>query len=115
MTSDKDPTLQTLFDNARAELIENGFTGHVMSEVERSRRRTMAIWVGASLLGVLFLWWLMGPVLGVVEIVTGLLPTSLFDLGESWIAKIVAPINSVSAAVAAVGFGLYAGYRKIFS
>lgn len=115
MTNGNDPVLQALFDNARSDLLENGFTEHVMAEVGKSRRRTIAIWIGMCLLALLVLWWMTDPVLGLVNLITGLLPASLFDLGEGWIAVFLAPLNSVAALVAAGALGLYAGIRKLFS
>ncbi len=110
-----DPVLQALFDDSKAETIENGFTENVMSEVEKSRRKTIAVWIGISLPVLLLLWWVTGPVLGLLDLVSELLPVSLFDVGESRIAQFLAPLNSVAALLAACGFVLYAGFRKIFS
>lgn len=115
MTSDNDPVLQALFDSAKTETTENGFTVEVMSEVERSRRKTIFAWILVSLPAVFLLWWVIGPVLGLVDLISGLLPKSLFDFGESRIAHFLTPLNSVATLVAACGFGVYAAFRKIFS
>lgn len=115
MTNGNDPVLQALFDSARDDLLENGFTQQVMSEVEKKRRRTIIVWVGLSLLALVVVWWLAEPVLELLNLVSALLPTSLFDLGEGWIAVFLAPLNSIATLIAAGAFGLYAGFRKLFS
>jgi hypothetical protein len=115
MTNGNDPVLQALFDNARSDVLENGFTDQVMVEVGKSRRKTIAIWIGMCLLALIVLWWLAEPVVGLVNLITGLLPVSLFDLGEGWIAVFLAPLNSVAAVVGLGLLGLYAAFRRLFS
>lgn len=115
MKNDNDPVLQALFDAARNERIGNGFTRQVMVEVGKSRRRTIALWIGVCLLAVVALWWLAGPVSGLVMLIAGLLPESLFDLGEGWIAVFLAPLNSVGTLIAVGVLGLYAVIRRLIS
>lgn len=114
MMNGNDPVLQALFDNARSDVPENGFTVQVMAEVGKSRRKTIAIWIGMCLLVLIALWWLAEPVLSLVNLITRLLPLSLFDLGEGWIAVFLAPLNSVAAVVAVGLLGLYAVFRRFF-
>ena len=115
MTHERDTRLETLFDAAREELAGEAFAADVMARVDRLRRRALMGWAAvaaAILVGVVAL---SGPVTGAVGLLTQLLPQSLveFEAGNALLAQLLAPINSVAAAVALGAFLLRFAYKKI--
>lgn len=113
MTSDeRDPLLQTLFADAQQELTEETFTAKVMSRSRFSRYRVLIPWVGIALLLAAGAWFLGIPV-EVAQFVAQVLNTTLFELGEGWLAWTLAPVNNVAALVVIVVKAIRIGRRKI--
>jgi hypothetical protein len=102
MTDERIPDLQALFDAARTTQEDNAFVTRVTSAIERDRRRTLFGWVAAAVLLAPVAWWLVGPVMKIVSLVSQLLPDSLVEVETTWLAALTAPINSVGFAVGAV-------------
>ena len=112
---DRDPVLQRLFRDAGASLPPDAFLEQVMSQIDRTRRRSLFGWwiVGAALFA--SVWLLAGPLLSVVEIAMRILPESLVELDKGWVAQLISPVNSIAGVVALIFLGLRLAYRKIFS
>jgi hypothetical protein len=102
MTDERIPDLQALFDAARATQEDGAFVARVTTAIEKDRRRTLLGWVAAALLLAPVAWWLIGPVMKIVSLVSQLLPDSLVEVESTWLAALTAPINSVGFAVGAV-------------
>jgi hypothetical protein len=102
MTDERIPDLQALFDAARATQEDGAFVARVTTAIEKDRRRTLFGWVAAALLLAPVAWWLIGPVMKIVSLVSQLLPDSLVEVESTWLAALTAPINSVGFAVGAV-------------
>ena len=117
MTDERDPRLEALFDAARQEFSGDAFAAGVMARVDRLRRRALIGWASLAVAFLAGAWLLSGPLTDAVGLVTRLLPQSLveFDAGNQVFAQLLAPINSVAAAVALGGFGLWLAYKKIFA
>ncbi len=99
MTDERDPTLEALFGEARQELGGEAFTAQVMRRTRFARLRAETGWIGAAALllvagGLLFV-----PLQELAVLLAQALSTALFDLGESWLALVLAPINSVATVV----------------
>ena len=116
MTDERDPRLESMFDAAREELAGEEFAADVMARVDRLRRRALIGWAAVAVLLLAGAWLLSGPLTGAVGLVTQLLPQSLveFEAGNELFAQLLAPINSVAAAVALGAFALRFAYKKIF-
>lgn len=115
MTIDRDPALQTLFANAKKDLPGEAFTDEVITRVDKLRRRSVIGWICVGLVLVACAWLLSAPLQDAVHLLTQILPVSLIDLGESWLARTLSPVNSIAALLALGLLGLRMAYRKIFS
>ena len=98
MTENRDPMLQSLFDQARQDLDGADLTSSVMA---RTRRRLLTMAGGvlaAGLLVVLVAWsFLAMPMLEFAVLVSQLLTNPLVDLGSGWLALIVLPVNNAAS------------------
>ena len=100
MTNDRDldnqEWLQTLFTQAQQELDGETFTAQVMQQM---RIRSYRVYLGlacAGLMAATGLWILAIP-LELVQLITQLLTTTLIDLGDTWIAWLLSPINNIAS------------------
>ena len=115
MTDARDPGLQAMFDRARGDTANEAFVARVMADVEKGQSRTVISWVVAGLLLAPVAWWLSTPLLSAVDLATQLLPDTLIEVEEQWLAQLFAPVNSV-AGIAGLSFlVVWALYRKISS
>lgn len=120
MTNDRDPILQELFASPVQELAGDRFVDEVMT---RTRRRTYALFgTLATLMLALVVSVLLapGPALSWAKMLTGVLTTPLFDLGEGWLAWFLLPVNSfagllvISGKIARMAWKKTFGLRTIF-
>ena len=120
MVNDRDPILKDLFAEPIRELADDAFVSEVMT-----RTRNRMYWLFASLATVvLFLvltaWIFSVPALQFTKILTEALTTSLFDVGDGWLAWILLPVNSVagllviSAKIARMTWKRIFGLRTVF-
>ena len=114
MTQEQDPRLQALF--AKAGEINKGeaFTDQVMQQVDRVRRKASAGWLGIALLFAVFAWWISGPIVHATSLLLGILPASLVDINDQFVADLLAPVNSVAGVVALLFLLLRFVYKKLF-
>ena len=96
MTDDRNPGLQALFDAARPADASSAFVERVMAEIAKDRRRTVIGWAIAALLLAPVAWWLTGPIVGIMNVAAELLPDSLIEVETTWLAQLMAPVNSVA-------------------
>jgi len=94
----RDPLLQSLFNDAEQELDGTVLTAQVMARTRSYR--LLLLTGGAS--GVLALlagaWLLFGvPLFDFAVLLSGALATPLFDLGEGWLALLLLPVNTVAS------------------
>lgn len=116
MTDERDRRLEALFDAAREELSGDAFAASVMARVDRLRRRALFGWATLAVAFLAGAWLLSGPLTGAASLLTQLMPQSLveFDEGNQLLAQLLAPVNSVAAAVAVGLLGFRFAYKKIF-
>ena len=115
MTDERDPVLQQLFDAASELSHDDGFVAEVMSTINRRRRRTIMGWaiVAIALVPVAGLF---GALLqDVIQLLAQVLPSTLVDTEADWLARALAPANTIGALVAFAFLVLRAAYRRIFS
>lgn len=114
MTTERDPQLLALFARAEEELDDPGFRLELMRSIDRERRRTLIVWavsIAAAILGIALL---AAPVVAAVKMATSLLPVSLVSIEADWLQQLLAPINSVAAAIALGFLALRKVYRRLF-
>ena len=114
MTTEFDPRLQTLFDQAEEPFDGERFLADIMHGVDRQRRRAMLGW---SLVGIIILvcfTFVASPVMAAVDFVSQFLPVSLVDIETEWLQMLLSPINSVAAAIAVGALLLRKFFRWIF-
>lgn len=47
-------------------------------------------------------------------LLTQILPTTIFEMDNRWVAQFLAPVNSVSGVLGLGALGLWAAFRKLF-
>jgi len=99
MTTDqRDPFLQSLFAEAGPELEGEAFRARVMTRT-RSLRYLVLTGGVALVLAVLGCAWLLFgiPLFEFAVLVSQVLATPLFNLGEGWLALALLPVNTVAS------------------
>jgi len=114
MSDDRDAALQSLFAEAKQDLIEEEFTRQVMHRVDRSRWRAILAGIAIGLLFLACAWMLTEPVVFAVTFLTDLLPRSWVEMDDGLVAQLFGPVNTVGALVAAVFLIILALLKKIF-
>lgn len=114
MTTDRDPQLASLFQSAEEEFTDEVFTSRVMSAVERRRRRSIIGWVISGLVLASSAWLLVFILQDAVFLLMQILPATIFDMDNRWVAQLLAPVNSVSGLFGLGALGLWAAFRKFF-
>ena len=114
MTTDYDPRLQELFNQAEQDLDSDLFTQDVSAEIGRQRRRTILLWSGFGVLALVVIAFLVSPLIATLQMATQLLPTSIVEVETQWLQLLLAPINSVAAIIALGFLGIRRFYRRIF-
>ncbi len=85
-----------------------------MSAVDNRRRRSIIGWVISGLVLVSCAWFLVLILQDAVFLLTQILPTTIVDMDNRWIAQFLAPVNSVSGVLGLGALGLWAAFRKFF-
>lgn len=115
MTIDRDPALESLFADADQNLAGDTFTAAVMTQVDSQRRRIVYGWIGICLALFASALLLSAPLQNAVNLLTQILPVSLIDLGDQWLAQVLAPVNSVATPIGLGILALWTACRKLFS
>jgi len=115
MTTKRDPAILELFKLAERDLAEEQFVALTMARVDNLRRRSLVGWILVGLVLLAIAWLLAAPIQDAIQLLSQSLSISLVDLGDRWVAAVIAPANSVAGLVALVLLGLLTAYRKIFS
>lgn len=110
-----DPRLEALFDKARHSLDGDAFLAGIMARIDRERRRSLLVWAGLGIFLVVAVLLLAAPVLTAASMATELLPVSLVDIESEWLRLLLAPINSVAAAIAIGVLAIRKFFRRISS
>lgn len=113
MSDERDPLLETLFAQANAEPVDNDFCDRVMASIERRRRNVLIGRISLVAVLVAFEFLLSAPLQNSVGSAMQVLSTSLLDVGNEWLAAIVAPLNSAAGVIGVLLLGLHRVYRKL--
>jgi hypothetical protein len=84
-----------------------------MAQVARRRRNVVLGRIGLVLLLAAFEFLLSAPLQNSVGIATQALSASLLDIGNEWLAVIVAPLNSVAGLIGMLLLGLHTIHRRM--
>lgn len=108
-----DPKLQALFAQAKQSFDRDAFVRRVMARIDRDRRQAMLLWAGFSIVFVVALALLAPLLIAAAGMATQLLPVSLVDVETGWLRQLIAPINSVAAAIAIGALAIRWFFRRI--
>ncbi len=97
MTDDRDPILQSLFDDAQHNLDGEAFTAQVMAQTHKLKYSVIAGGLVVAIALAASAWLLALPLQELAQLIAQILTTSLVDLGESSAAWVLAPVNNVAS------------------
>jgi hypothetical protein len=97
MTDDMDTQLRKLFAETQPDLDGQVFTARVTGKTRNRKYRYIMGLVSLSLVLVIAVWLFAIPLPEASLLITQGLTTSLFDLGEGWMAWVFLPINNVAS------------------
>ena len=112
MTDGRDPLLQSLFVEARHDLDGEMFSARVMAKTRFLRYRVVVAGLCVALILAAGAWFLAIP-LEVAQLVAQVLATTLVDLGDSWLAWLLSPVNNIAALVVLCVKAIRIGRKKI--
>ena len=95
MKDDRDAVLQTLFADANKELAGEEFTPGVIAKTYSPRNRLLAASAGLVLIMAMCVWVFDLPLFVFSQRVSQVFTIALFDLGEGWLAWVLAPVNNI--------------------
>lgn len=113
MTSDRDPTLQSLFDAAEQNLADAEFTGAVVDRMNRRRRQLLLGRVAVVAAIVVLEIIPESPLRSSMGLVVEALSRDLVPVGDGWLGFLVAPLNSLAGLVGMTLLGLNLLFRRI--
>ena len=113
MSTELDPRLQALFDEAEQPFDGERFLAEIMGRVDRQRRRTMLGWSIVGLVVLIAFSVVASPVLAAVNFVSQFLPMSLVEIETEWLQMLLSPVNSIAAAIAVGGLLIVKFFRWI--
>ena len=96
----RDPVLESLFASSPVELDDRDgqvFTARVMSKTRRVVYGLVIAVAGLAALLLITALLLGMPIMDLTQGITGVLATSLFDLGDGWTAWIFTPVNNIAS------------------
>ena len=113
MADDRDPFLESLFAEAKAELDGESFTSEAIAQPQRLKHRLLAGGVCVALLLGLCVWQLALPVQEFALLFTQVLGTSLLELGDGTLAWILSPVNNIASGLILLGKIVRVGWKRI--
>ena len=114
MTEDRDPYIQSLFAEAQQNLDGEAFTAAVMAQTTNFRYRVITGFVCVALAMAACAWYFAIP-LEVAQLTAQILTTTLIDLGDTWLAWALSPINNIASLLALSVKVLRSGRKKILA
>lgn len=113
MTEQRDPLLQSLFTESQVVPADDEFTEKVMAKTYALRQKLMIMGVIMGLLLILYTVMFGAPLQGFAVLIAQFLSRELLDLGESWFALVVSPLNSSAALLALLFKGFFTLQKKL--
>lgn len=94
----RDPLLQSLFDDAEQELDGTQLTAQVMARTRSYRLLLLTGGASGALALLAGAWLLFGvPLFDFAVLLSEVLATPLFNFGEGWLALLLLPVNTVAS------------------
>ena len=112
MTDDRDPLLQTLFADAQQDLDGEAFSARVMVQTRNMRYRIAAGFFCFVMVLATGAWFLAIPQ-ELALLVAQVLTSALIDLGDSWVAWVLAPVNNIGSLLVISAKALRVAWKKI--
>lgn len=113
MSTDRDPLLETLFEQADKELRDEDFTSEVIKGVQGRRRRILLGRIAVIVMLIALEVLLESPVQQSLGVVAEVLGTSLVSIEGEWLGFVLGPVNSIAGLLGIVLLGIHALYRKM--
>ena len=113
MTDERDPDLEVLFSQAAQQSPNGDFADRVMSQVDNRRRNILIGRLSVVVLIVSLELLLAAPFSGALGVIAEKLSEPLMNLGDSWTAQLISPLNSVAGVVGMVLLMLHFLYRRV--
>jgi len=113
MTEERDPLLQALFADSHAEATDDEFTRNVMTKTYALRQKLIATGTVAGVLLILYTVLFGAPLQDFAILIAQFLSTNIINIGESWIALLISPLNSFAGLLALLFKGLLALQKKL--
>ena len=114
MNDDRNPNLVAIFAQAETEFDDKAFAEDVMRMIDSQRRNTMLVWSVFVIAVLACFVFVASPVMTALGMATELLPTSIVSIESDWLQNLLAPINSIAAALALGIFVVLRFYRRVF-
>ena len=113
MNEERDPLLESLFEQAEQQLVDDQFTTRVMAGIDRRRRNVMIGRFSAVLLLIVLELLLNAPIQNSVGTLADAMSAGLFQLENEWVAYAVGPLNSIAGVVGMTLLGLHFLFRRV--
>lgn len=114
MSTEYDPRLQALFEQAGKDFDHDAFARGVMRRIDRARRTAMIAWSSVGVVLLVCAAFLAPLLLDALGFVSQFLPVTLVEMEAGLLQQLLSPINSVAAAIAIGALALCRFYRRIF-
>jgi len=102
MTEHRDPVLQSLFAADQLDQIDQDaqdFTARVMAKTRKLVYQLAGAMAAVTLVLLICVWVFAIPLQEVTQLVTQTLSATLFDLGDSWVSWVFAPVNNIASLI----------------
>ncbi len=99
MADDRDQFLQTLFAEVTHDLGGKEFTARVVAQTGRWKYQVVAIAAFITLILVTCAWFFTLPLQEFAFLITQALTITLVDMGDSWLAWLLAPVNNIASLI----------------
>jgi hypothetical protein len=102
MTEHRDPVLQTLFAVDQIDQSDQdaqAFTARVMAKTRKLIYQLAGVLAAVALVLLICAWVFAIPLQEVVQLVTQTVSVTLFDLGDSWVSWVFAPVNNIASLI----------------
>jgi len=106
MNDARDPLLESLFEQAERQLIDEEFTAEVMARLTKRGRIVLLARVAVVSLLIAVELLLNAPLQNSVGALTEIMSTSLVQLQNEWLAVAVAPLNSIAGLIGVLLVGM---------
>lgn len=113
MSDERDPLIESLFDEADYGLEDETFTNAVVDRVKGRRSAALVSRLAVLALLVALEVVLESPLQASLGVVADVLGMSLIELESEWLAFVLAPVNSIAGLLGITLLALNALYRRL--